>query len=121
VLSALLAFEASTYVKAAFAVAVLCGVTGSASGGLQITLSNQVLVDTWLADSTINLSALHRILSVTSCSLDSLPHCGGVLATLDICRETHARAYKQFFVVTVIIPLIASVVIVGLALMGITF
>jgi H+/gluconate symporter-like permease len=110
----------SPYVSAALAVALLSGFTGSASGGISIALSSEKLVQSWLADGGVNHAALHRIISVSSCSLDSLPHCGGILANLNVCKETHARSYKHIFVVTVIIPLFAAAVIVGLALAGLT-
>jgi H+/gluconate symporter-like permease len=120
ILNAMLRAGGSSYIIATITVCLLAGVTGSASGGLQITLSNSVLVDTWVADATINLSALHRIISVASCSLDSLPHCGGILAVLEVCHETHARSYKHIFVVTVLVPLVATAVIVALAMLGLT-
>lgn len=108
------------YVSAAISVCLLAGVTGSASGGMKIALSSEALVNSWV-NSGVNLSALHRILSVASCGLDSLPHCGGILATLNVCNETHSSSYKDIFVVTVIIPIIATVVIIVLACLGLTF
>lgn len=108
-----------SYISAALAVCMLAGVTGSASGGMKIAMSSDILVNSWLADSTVNLGALHRIVSVASCGLDSLPHCGGILAALDICNETHASSYKHIFVVTVLNPILATVVIVALACLGI--
>ncbi len=50
--------------------------------------------------------------------LDSLPHCGGILATLDVCQESHAASYKYIFMVTVVFTLIAAAVIVALAGIG---
>lgn len=108
-----------SYISAALAVCLLAGVTGSASGGMKIALSSDVLVQSWLADPSVNPGALHRIVSVASGGLDSLPHCGGILATLNVCHETHASAYKHIFVVTVIDPIIATVVIVALACIGV--
>ena len=106
--------------SAAISVCLLAGVTGSASGGMKIAISSEALVNSWL-NSGVNLNALHRILSVSSCGLDSLPHCGGILATLNVCNETHSSSYKEIFVVTVIIPIIATAVIVALACAGLTF
>lgn len=106
------------YISAAISVCLLAGVTGSASGGLKIALGSDELVASWLAGGT-SPQALHRIISVASGGLDSLPHCGGILATLDVCGESHSNSYIHIFVTTVIIPIIATFVIVMLACLGV--
>jgi len=53
--------------------------------------------------------------------LDSLPHCGGILAALNVCNETHARSYWYIFVTTVIVPIVATALIVVLASLGIVY
>jgi len=110
------------YVSAAISVSVLAGVTGSASGGISIALSSETLVSSWTSQltSASQLAALHRIISVSSCGLDSLPHCGGILATLDVCQETHSTSYKYIFVITVIFTVVAAAVITVLAMLGFT-
>ena len=112
----------SPYLSAALSVTLLAGVTGSASGGINIALSSEQLVASWTSKLTTpaELGALHRIISVSSCGLDSLPHCGGILATLDVCQESHATSYKYIFVITVIFTLIAAAVLVLLASLGFT-
>lgn len=111
------------FLSAALSVTILAGVTGSASGGINIALSSEALVRSWTSQLTsqAQLNALHRIISVSSCGLDSLPHCGGILATLDVCQETHATAYKYIFMITVIFTLIAAAAIVLLSMMGFTY
>ena len=113
-----LSLDINGYISAAVSVCMLAGVTGSASGGIKIALSSEILVNSWLS-SGLNVNALHRIISISSCGLDSLPHCGGVLATLDACNENHSRSYWDIFVVTVIVPIIATVVVVALAILNI--
>lgn len=110
------------YVSAALSVTLLAGVTGSASGGINIALSSESLVASWTSKLTTpaQLAALHRIISVSSCGLDSLPHCGGILATLDVCQESHATSYKYIFVITVLFTLVAAAVLVLLASLGFT-
>ncbi len=110
------------YLSAALSVTILAGVTGSASGGINIALSSESLVSSWTSQLTTpaQLGALHRIISVASCGLDSLPHCGGILATLDVCQETHASSYKYIFMITVIFTLIAAAAIVALSMLGLT-
>lgn len=107
----------ANYYIAAITVCLLAGVTGSASGGLKIALNSEQLVASWTS-SSMNMGALHRVISIASGGLDSLPHCGGILADLQICGETHARSYFHIFVVTVIIPIIATVVVATLATLG---
>ena len=105
------------YVSAAISTCLLAGVTGSASGGMKIALNSQPLVASWL-NSSVNTSALHRIVSIASCGLDSLPHCGGILATLNVCHETHKSSYWHIFVTTVIVPIISTIVVVWIASLG---
>ncbi len=109
----------SNYLTAAVTVCLLAGVTGSASGGLKIALNSEDLVASWTS-SSMDMGALHRVISVASGGLDSLPHCGGILADLQVCGETHARSYIHIFVVTVVIPIIATAVLVLLASLGVT-
>ncbi|MGN1399140.1 MAG: GntP family permease [Erysipelotrichaceae bacterium] len=113
-----LSMNINGYISAAISVCMLAGVTGSASGGIKIALSSEALVNSWL-NSGLNINALHRIISISSCGLDSLPHCGGILATLDVCNENHSRSYWDIFVVTVIVPIITTVIIVILAMCNI--
>ena len=114
--------DLSPYLSAALSVTLLAGVTGSASGGINIALSSEALVSSWTSQLTTptQLAALHRVISVSSCGLDSLPHCGGILATLDVCQESHATSYKYIFVITVVFTLIAAAVLVALASLGFT-
>ncbi|MBQ9328761.1 MAG: GntP family permease [Solobacterium sp.] len=110
------------YLSAALSVTLLAGVTGSASGGINIALSSEKLVSSWTSQlaTPAQLGALHRIISVSSCGLDSLPHCGGILATLDVCQESHATSYKYIFMITVVFTLTAAAAIVLLASLGLT-
>ena len=111
------------YLSAALSVTLLAGVTGSASGGINIALSSEKLVQSWTSQLTTpaELGALHRIISVSSCGLDSLPHCGGILATLDVCQETHSSSYKYIFMITVVFTLIAAALLVALASIGFVY
>lgn len=110
----------SNYFVAAITVCILAGVTGSASGGLKIALNSEELVTSWTT-SNMNMGALHRVISIASGGLDSLPHCGGILADLQVCGETHSRSYIHIFVVTVVIPIIATIVVATLATLGIVY
>ena len=89
---------------AALAVSVIAGMTGSASGGQAIALP--LLAPHYLAQG-VNPEQLHRVVSISSGALDSLPHNGYVVTTIRaICKETHQRAYWAVGALTVVVPLI---------------
>lgn len=93
------------------AVSTVSGITGSASGGLQIFM--ETLAPSYLAMG-IEPAELHRLAVMASGGLDSLPHCGAVIAMLAITRLTHAQAYRDVAVVTVAIPIIATLVCIAI-------
>lgn len=95
------------------AISTVSGITGSASGGLQIFMST--MADTYLAMG-IEPGELHRLVAMASGGFDSLPHCGAVIAMLTITQLTHKQAYKDVAVVTVLIPVIATLATVLLAM-----
>ncbi|AMX83421.1 citrate transporter [Geobacillus subterraneus] len=85
------------------AVTIICGMTGSASGGLGIALP--ILAPIYLAKG-LDPGAMHRVATLASGGLDSLPHNGYIVTTIRaVCHETHERTYKPIFVLSVIIPL----------------
>lgn len=91
-------------IGAAIAVSVIAGLTGSASGGQAIALP---LVGPHYLDQGVDPEELHRIVSISSGALDSLPHNGYVVTTIRaICHETHKRAYAPMAALTVVVPLI---------------
>ncbi|EPZ55599.1 putative yxjC [[Clostridium] sordellii ATCC 9714] len=55
---------------------------------------------------------LHRIASLSSGGLDTLPHNGAVITTLAICGLTHKEAYKDIFVTSVVIPIFVTSIVV---------
>lgn len=100
-------------VSLALSVNVLAGVTGSASGGMSIAL--QTLGADYLAmaqTAGIAPELLHRVTTVATGGLDSLPHNGAVVTLLAICGLTHRESYKDIFMVAVLFPIIALVVLV---------
>ena len=78
---------------------IMCGITGSASGGLTIALS--ALGSQWaqLAQSAgIPLEVLHRIVAVSSIGIDPVPHAGALVTLLAICGLTHKDSYFDIIV-----------------------
>ena len=92
------------------AVSLVSGVTGSASGGLQIFM--QTLAPQYLALG-IEPEVLHRVTTMASAGIDSLPHCGAVVAMLTITQLTHREAYVPVGIVTVVVPVIATLAVIG--------
>jgi H+/gluconate symporter-like permease len=102
--------------SAACAVNIMAGITGSASGGLTIFMKT---MGPAYMKMGIDPDILHRICSVASGGLDSLPHSGAVITMLMVMGLTHKEGYKDLGVVTVIFPIFATIAIILLALMGI--
>ena len=99
-------------IGAAVAVSVIAGLTGSASGGQAIALP---LVGPHYMDQGVDPEELHRIVSISSGALDSLPHNGYVVTTIRaICNETHQRAYWAVGALTVVVPLIGLAMAIAL-------
>lgn len=90
------------YAGLATAVTVIAAITGSASGGLGIALP--ILAPIYSAQG-LDPGAMHRISALASGGLDSLPHNGYIVTTINgVCKETHVRSYKPVFVLSVIVP-----------------
>jgi H+/gluconate symporter-like permease len=103
-------------VSSATAISVLAGITGSASGGLSIALESLGTPFYERALSLgVNPEVMHRVASMASGGLDSLPHNGAVITLLTICGLTHRQSYLDIGVVTVIIPLIGLALVIALA------
>ena len=85
--------------SAVLATNIMCGITGSASGGLTIALS--AFGEQWAemaAASGVSLDALHRIVAIASVGIDPVPHCGALVTLLAICGLTHKQAYFDIVV-----------------------
>lgn len=87
----------------AVTVNVLAGVTGSASGGMSIaleTFGKDYLA--WANQIGLNPQLLHRVASMASGGMDTLPHNGAVITLLAISGLTHKQSYKDIFAITLI-------------------
>ena len=102
-------------VTTALSTAGIAGVTGSASGGLTISLNtfgDQLLAQA--AAQGIDPEVLHRVAAMASISFDSMPHNGAIITLLLVTGLTHRESYKDIFVVTVLVPLVGLLAAVGL-------
>lgn len=99
-------------ISEAIVVNVLAGITGSASGGLSIALNTMGDTYLQLANAAgISPELMHRVASMASGGLDTLPHNGAVVTLLAICGLTHRSSYADIFMVT-IPPAIAGLAVV---------
>jgi H+/gluconate symporter-like permease len=102
-------------ISLAVSVGVLSGLTGSASGGLSIALDTLAEPFIKTAEQAhISLDLMHRVAVVGAGILDSLPHNGAVITLLAICGLGHRQAYKDIFVVVILFPLVALVLLIVL-------
>ena len=107
-------------VNEAITVTALAGITGSASGGLGIALA--AMADTFIANAQavgIPMEVLHRVASMASGGMDTLPHNGAVITLLAVTGLTHRQSYKDIFVITSIKTVAVFVVIATYYLTGI--
>jgi len=93
-------------------VSLVSGITGSASGGLQIFM--QTMAPAYL-EMGIEPQTLHRLATMAAGGFDSLPHCGAVVAMLTITGLTHKEAYRDVGVVTVVIPVVVTLAMIALS------
>lgn len=87
----------------AITVNMLAGITGSASGGMSIALD--LMAQDWITwANSIGMSPeiLHRVASMASGGMDTLPHNGAVITLLAVCGLTHRQAYGDIFAMTCI-------------------
>jgi H+/gluconate symporter-like permease len=90
-------------INEAITVTALAGITGSASGGMSIALA--AMSETFIANANaanIPMDVLHRVASMASGGMDTLPHNGAVITLLAVTGLTHRQAYKDIFAITII-------------------
>ena len=98
-------FGGSPLVSEAVTVNILAGITGSASGGMSIALAamSKPWLE-WAAQVNLDPQMLHRIASLASGGMDTMPHNGAVITLLAICGMTHKQSYPDIGMVSLVIP-----------------
>lgn len=99
-------------VNEAITTTTLAGITGSASGGLSIALAT--MGDKYMAmaaEAGISHEVLHRIASMASGGMDTLPHNGAVITLLVVTGLTHKESYRDIFFFTILKVIIVFFVI----------
>ncbi len=107
-------------VNEALTVTTLAGITGSASGGMGIALA--AMKDRFIEAAhaaNIPLEVFHRVASMASGGMDTLPHNGAVITLLAVTGLTHRVSYGDIFAITCIKTSAVFVVIAFYYLTGI--
>lgn len=100
-------------IGAALAIAIIAGIAGSASGGQGIAWP--IVKPIYIDELGVSARALHRVVAISSGSLDSLPANGYLVMLIrNICGETHAKAYGPIFVTTVLVPTAGTAIAIAL-------
>ena len=92
-------------------IGILSAATGSASGGLSIALS--AFSDKYMemaAAMDLSPEMLHRVAAIGCSAMDKMPHNGAIITLLAVSHCTHKDSYKDIFIATVIIPVIAEII-----------
>lgn len=99
---------------------LLAGITGSASGGMGIVLS--AMGDKFILAAeqfNIPLEVMHRIVSMASGGMDTLPHNGAIITILTVTGLTHKQSYGDIFAITILKTVAVFLVIAFYTLTGI--
>jgi len=98
---------------------IICGITGSASGGVSIALD--LFSKFWLDwAQTVNMSPeiLGRFASIASGGFDTGPHNGAIITLLAVCGLTHKQSYPDIFAMTILKILMVGVALGFVAIFG---
>lgn len=107
-------------VNEAITVTSLAGITGSASGGMSIALA--AMSESFIANGQaagIPMEVMHRVASMASGGMDTLPHNGAVITLLAVTGLTHRQSYKDIFAITIIKTAAVFVIIAAYHLTGV--
>lgn len=110
--AALMSVPGSPLISLSLATQLLCGVTGSASGGLGIAM--EIFAKQYLALG-INPELIHRVASLASAGLDVMPHNGAVITALAVVGLTHREAYKYIFILALVTPIVTNFISILIA------
>lgn len=86
--------------------ATCAAASASSSDGMGVAMST--FAQTYI-DMGVNLQAAHRIATIASSTLDTLPHTGGQITLLGLCHQSHKDAFSHIFVTQAIVPIICLV------------
>jgi len=99
---------------------IICGITGSASGGVSIArdLFGKYWLN-WAASVNMSPDVLHRVAAIASGGLDTGPHNGAIVTLLAVCGMTHRQSYPDIFVMTILKTVMVVIALAFVAIFGI--
>lgn len=109
----LLSIPGTPLISLSLATQLLCGITGSASGGLGIAM--ELFAKQFLALG-LNPEVIHRVASLATAGLDVMPHNGAVITALAVVGLTHKQAYKPIFMLAVVTPILTNALAIVVAM-----
>ncbi len=101
------------YVFTVIAVALIAGMSAEAVTGEILFLES--FSAKLLANPAVNAGIIHRLTTMTATAFDSMPHGGMVLLTLDLFGLDHKHGYKYVFMAAIFMPLVATMVAMGIS------
>ncbi|MFP3042197.1 hypothetical protein LQZ19_10315 [Treponema primitia] len=111
----LLGLQMSPLLLSFVAINIICAITGSSSGGLNIFLDS---LGDYMLNTGINPQFLHRWTGMCSAGLDAMPHASGVVLANDVAKTSMVDTYKYTFVSQCLIPMLTLIPALILYLVG---
>lgn len=111
----LLSLDMSPLLLMFLSINVICMITGSSTGGLNIFLDS---MSGYLLSTGINVEILHRLSAIASAGLDAMPHASGVVLANSVAKTDMIDTYKYTFVSQCLIPMVGFGIAVVLYLIG---
>lgn len=110
----IMSINVNPYLSAWLTIALMAGLCADGIGGLILWLGT--FGQTYAEMPGVNVEALHRILVSTATTFDSLPHASTVASGMAVFKTSYKESYKHSFMLTVVNPVIFSLVAVAIAI-----
>lgn len=114
IMDALTKIPGPGYFQVLVAVNIAAGVTSSSSGGLTIAMNS--LADRFVNQMGLNPEVVHRLATISSGGLDSLPCNGVILNELAQAKLTPKQGYRAICICSLIIPIVVSILVAIVAI-----
>lgn len=101
----LIALNISGLLKILVVTNAISAITGSATGSMTMTL--EMFGKDFLAMG-YNPETIHRLIAVSASALDTLPWNSFIVLLFTLSGVTYSNGYKQVFIISVILPLLAA-------------
>ena len=111
-IAGMLGWKLPIYVKVVLYTMITSGLLGSSASGSRVAINS--IADTIIA-SGVNLEAAHRLVSIASTTVDTLPYCAALFAQLRMLQLSHKESYRHIFMLTVVQTGIACLLALALA------